>query len=123
MVTAYAREAMRIHEVGHLSNRDIARATGAADSTVRSWLNKKRSPTGTRADRLTELSAIVDRLVRVLQPTYIQVWMNTPLVTLNDDSSLEAIAKGNYREVSKIVSALESPPASIISALKSPPTV
>lgn len=35
MATAYAEEAVHLHDTGHLSDRDIASATGAAPSTVR----------------------------------------------------------------------------------------
>ena len=52
MTTAFAEEAIRIRETGHLSDRDIARATGAGVSTVGAWLRRTRSPRGERAERL-----------------------------------------------------------------------
>jgi DNA-binding transcriptional regulator YiaG len=39
-------EARRVHERGHLSDQLIARATGAAASTVRGWLALRSEPTG-----------------------------------------------------------------------------
>src|SRR4051812_27381503 len=68
MPTAFASEAAHIKETGNLTVPDIARATGANDTTVRAWLRDERSPSGTYAERLAELSAIVERLVRVMEP-------------------------------------------------------
>jgi hypothetical protein len=82
----FAREAAFVSEVGHLSDADIARATGAAASTARAWLGLKRAPTGERAERLVELSALVERLTRVMDPSYIAVWLRKPVPALDDDS-------------------------------------
>ena len=111
MATAFASEAARIKETGHLGVPDIARATGANETTVRAWLRDVRSPSGTRAERLAELSAIVDRLVRVMQPTYVPVWLRKPIPLLDDDKPLDVIAAGDYRRVSRVVAGLESPGA------------
>lgn len=111
MSTAFADEAVLIHEVGHLSDRLIARATGAAPSTVRSWLKRTSSPTGTRAERVAELSALVNRLMRVMAPEYIPVWMTKPIEALDDEKPLDVIARGEYRRVSALVRNLEHPGA------------
>ncbi len=111
MPTAFADEASRVHELGHLTEVDIARATGAAPSTARAWLAGTRSPSGERAERLAELSALIERLAFVMQPDYIPVWMRKPLRVLGDDKPLDAIAAGRYREVSRLIAALESPSA------------
>ena len=63
------REAAYVNDVAKLSDADLARATGAAQSTSRAWLNGSRSPTGERAERLIELSALVERLERLMEPT------------------------------------------------------
>ena len=44
MTTAFAGEASHIKEIGHLGVPDIARATGANQTTVRAWLRDERSP-------------------------------------------------------------------------------
>jgi transcriptional regulator with XRE-family HTH domain len=71
----FAREARRVHDIAGLTEADIARATGAAPSTARAWLAGTRKPTGERADRLIELSALVERLQRVMAGSYISVWL------------------------------------------------
>ena len=71
MATAFASEAARVKEIGHLTVPDIARATGATETTVRAWLRGARSPSGKHAERLADLSSIVERLARVMQPTYV----------------------------------------------------
>lgn len=108
MATAFAEEVVRIHEVAHLSDTQIARAVGAAPSTVRDWFARRTSPTGKRAERVAELAEIVDRLARVIEPAYIPVWLSRPIEALDDQKPLELIARGRARRVARVVSELES---------------
>lgn len=112
MTAAYAEEAIHVHDLGHLSDREIARATGAAPSTVREWLARRSAPSGVRAERLAELSSLVERLARVIRPAYIPVWLNKPMPLLDDDKPIERIAAGDYRSVARLISGLEDPGAS-----------
>jgi transcriptional regulator with XRE-family HTH domain len=112
MATAFADEAVRIHESAHLSDALIAEAVGAAPSTVRDWLNGRSSPTGARARRVADLSAITDRLARVIDPSYIQVWLLKPIEALDDRRPIELIARGQATAVARVISGLESPGAS-----------
>jgi uncharacterized protein (DUF2384 family) len=107
MATAFASEAAHIQDIGHLTTPDIARATGANETTVRAWLRDDHSPSGIHAERLVELSSIVERLVSVMQPTYVPVWMRKPIAMLDDDKPLDVIAAGDYRRVSRVVAGLE----------------
>ena len=111
MATAFAGEAAHIQATGHLSAADIARATGTNETTVRAWLRADRSPSGKRAERLAELSSVVERLARVIEPTYVPVWMRKPIPLLDDDKPLDVIAAGDYRRVSRVVAGLEAPTA------------
>ena len=108
MATAFASEAAHIQEIGHLTVADIARATGANETTVRAWLRDDRSPSGTYAERLVERSSMVERLVRLMQPTYVPVWMRKPVPLLDDDKPLDVIAAGDYRRVSRVLAGLEA---------------
>src|SRR3954454_13570251 len=108
MATAFASEAAHIAEIGNLTVPDISRATGAHETTVRAWLRDERSPSGEHAERLAELSAMVERLVRVMEATYIPVWMRKPIALLDDDKPLDVIAVGDYRRVSRVVAGLEA---------------
>ena len=63
---------------------------------------------GWAAERLAELSALVERLVRVMEPTYVPVWMRKPIPLLDDDKPLDVIAVGEYRRVSKVVAGLDA---------------
>jgi transcriptional regulator with XRE-family HTH domain len=108
MPTAFASEAAHIKEIGHLTVTDIARATGANETTVRAWLREERSPSGQHAERLAELSSIVERLVQVMQPTYVPVWARKPIPLLDDDKPLDVIAAGDYRRLSRVVAGLEA---------------
>jgi transcriptional regulator with XRE-family HTH domain len=110
--TAYASEIAHLRSAGHLSDDDIARATGAGRSTVNAWLRGSRRPSGERAERLAELSAIVDRLSLVMAPDYIPLWLRKPQAGLGDDKPIDVMARGEYRKVSSLVAALESPVAS-----------
>jgi transcriptional regulator with XRE-family HTH domain len=100
-------EASRLHEEAGLSDGDVARATGAAQSTARSWLNGSRSPTGERAERLIELSALVERLERLIDPDYISIWLRKPVPALGDEKPLDLIGRGEYRRVARLISELE----------------
>jgi uncharacterized protein (DUF2384 family) len=111
MATAFAEEVVRIHEAAHLSDVQIGRAVGAAPSTVRDWFARRSSPTGQRAERVAELAEIVDRLARVIDATYIPVWLSKPIEALDDQKPLELIARGRARRVARVVSELESPGA------------
>src|SRR5436309_8506578 len=111
MVTAFAEEALRIHDVAHLSDAQIGQAVGAAPSTVRDWLALRSSPTGERAERVAELAEIVDRLARVIEQEYIPVWLSKPIEALDDRKPLELIARGQSRRVARAISGLESPGA------------
>jgi hypothetical protein len=55
--------------------------------------------------------SIVERLARVVRPTYIPVWLNKPMELLNDDKPIERIAGGDYRAVARLISGLEDPDA------------
>jgi uncharacterized protein (DUF2384 family) len=110
VATAFADEAIRMRE-GGLNDAMIARATGAAPSTVRGWFARRSAPTGSRAERIAELSAIVERLRRVMRADYIPVWLTKPIEALDDEKPLDLIARGEYRRVAGIVSALEDPGA------------
>jgi transcriptional regulator with XRE-family HTH domain len=109
VTTAFAEEAIHIRETGHLSDRDIARATGAGVSTVGAWLRRTRSPRGERAERLAELSAMVERLARVIEPSYIPVWLHKPVAALDDEKPIDVLAHGEWRRVARLISELESP--------------
>lgn len=109
--TAYAQEAVRIRSSAGLNDEMIARGTGAARSTVRDWLALRSAPTGVRAERVGELSAIVDRLPRVMDADYIPVWLTRPVEALGDDKPIDVIARGEYRRVARVISELEDPGA------------
>jgi uncharacterized protein (DUF2384 family) len=112
MPTAFASEAAHIHDLGHLSAADIAWATRADESTARAWIRGDRSPSGQRADRLAELSAIVERAVNLMAPTYIPVWMRKPVGLLDDRKPLDLVRSGAYRQVLRAISSLEGMPVS-----------
>lgn len=108
----FIREAVYLHEIAQLTDADIARATGVARSTARAWLAHTRSPTGERAERLIELSALVERLARVMEPSYIAVWLRKPVPALAERKPIDVIAGGEYVQVAGVVSALEEAPFS-----------
>jgi uncharacterized protein (DUF2384 family) len=112
MSTAFAAEAIRVHGEAHLPHDVIAEAVGAAPSTVRDWLAGRSSPTGARARRLAELAEITDRLARVIDADYIQVWLLKPVAALDDRRPIELLARGQARRVARVISGLESPGAS-----------
>ncbi len=111
MPLAIASEAARLGELG-LTDRDLARATGAAPSTARAWLAERSSPTGERAERLIELAAMVERLERLMRADYISIWLRKPVPGLDHDKPLDVIGRGDYRRVARLLSELEGTTAS-----------
>lgn len=106
---ALIAEAVRVRDCAHLSDREIAAATGAGPSTVRDWLNGRSAPTGVRAARLIELAEMTDRLRRVMDPEYIPIWLKRPIEALDDDKPVELLARGEYRRVAQLIAELEYP--------------
>lgn len=102
-------QARDVHDFAGLSDRLIAEATGAKPSTVRGWLAGRSEPTGARAQRLIELAEMVRRLGRVLRPESIALWLQRPVLALDDAKPIELIAHGEYRRVAKLISEIEYP--------------
>jgi transcriptional regulator with XRE-family HTH domain len=107
-----AQEVAYVRELAHLSEQDVARATGTARSTVGAWARGTRRPTGARLDRFAELAAVVDRLVVVMDPDYVPIWLHKPVPALGDEKPIDVLARGDYSRLSLLVSELESPVAS-----------
>ena len=111
MKVAFALEAGRLRRQVGLTAEQIARATGAAPSTVRGWIGHRSGPSGRRAERIAELSAIIDRLMRVMPKDYIPVWLSKPIEALNEKKPLDLIAVGDYRRLAEVISGIEDPGA------------
>src|SRR5256885_16165886 len=94
---ALSEEVAYLRELGGLSERDVARATGTGRSTVNAWSRGSRRPTGERVERLAELSALVERLVRVMDAGEVALWLNKPLLALDDEKPSDVRAAGGYR--------------------------
>jgi uncharacterized protein (DUF2384 family) len=54
-----------------------------------------------------ELSALVERLARVMEPSYIAVWLRKPVPALAERKPIDVIAGGEYLRVAELVSTLE----------------
>src|ERR1700722_4667547 len=108
-MSALLEEAQRVHDIAGLSDRMIAAATGAKPSTVRGWLPGGSEPTGGRAERLIELAEMIKRLALVLRPESIPVWLQRPILALDDEKPIELIARGEYRRVAKLIAEIEYP--------------
>lgn len=58
-----------------------------------------------------ELSALVERLERLMEPDYIAVWLRKPVPALDDEKSIDLLGRGDYLRVARLISELESPTA------------
>ncbi len=106
-MTAFANEVKRVRKLG-VGTSDIAIATGSQPATVNAWARAARTPSGEKRERLLELIAIVDRLERLMRPSYVPLWLLKPVPALDDRRPLELLAKGRYRDVSRVVAELEN---------------
>jgi uncharacterized protein (DUF2384 family) len=108
-MSALLEEAQRVHDTAGLSDRMISAATGAKPSTVRDWLAGRSEPTGTRAERLIELAELTRRLGQAVRPEAISVWLNRPVLALDDQKPIELIAQGQYKQVARLIAEIEYP--------------
>jgi hypothetical protein len=69
------------------------------------------APLDASAERLIELSALVERLERLMEPGYIAIWLRKPVPALGDEKPLDVLGRGDYLRVARLVSELESPTA------------
>lgn len=106
-MATYATEIKRVRSMG-IEPADIARVTGAARATVGSWIRATRRPGAVHRERLLQLVAVVDRLSGVMDEDYIAIWVQKPLPALDDDSPLDALGHGRYKQVSRLVAELEN---------------
>ena len=106
-VTGFADEIKRVRRLG-VGTNDIAVAVGAQPATVNAWARATRKPTGEKRTRFLELVALVDRLERVMAPTYVPLWLLKPVPALDDRRPLDLLARGKYRDVSRVVTELEN---------------
>jgi hypothetical protein len=109
MASAYADQAIQLHEFASVSEHDLAAVTSADLDAVRAWLDGRAAPTRPQADRLIELAVIVQRLARTMRADAIPGWLNTPVPVLDGRPPLELIADGDYERVARVVSSFESP--------------
>lgn len=77
---------------------------------ARRWRSGSRTPVGEHPIRALELTAVVERLVQVMEPSYIPVWLVKPLARLDVLRPVDAIRDEDYRSVSKLVASLEEMP-------------
>lgn len=100
-----------LRDEGGLSDTDVGRGTGVKPATARSWFSGNHAPSGIRAERVLELTAIVERLLEVFKPGYVSIWLRTPVPALSYEKPIDLIGCGEYMRVAEAVSALESSPA------------
>lgn len=108
--TSLAEEISRVASLGNLTAAHLAAATGGDPSSARRWIQGVRTPAGQHATRALELTSLVERLAQIMDPAYIPTWLIKPIARLDDRRPVDAIRDGDYREVSRLVAALEDMP-------------
>ncbi|MDP9346042.1 MAG: DUF2384 domain-containing protein [Actinomycetota bacterium] len=109
MSLAYTDAVQRIKEQAALNDADIARATGASVATVRAWRAHRQAPSGDRARRIAELSAITEQLAGVISAEAISLWLNKPVARLGHRAPADVLAAGGHAEVAAAIGELEYP--------------
>jgi hypothetical protein len=111
MAVSIAADAVRAHELGGLTEADIAVATGATEAIVRGWLTGRLAPAGEPAQRLHELATQVERLAGMIKRDAIAPWMRRSVPRLGGATPLDVFAAGGWRRIAEFISGLEDPPA------------
>jgi uncharacterized protein (DUF2384 family) len=106
-VTGFAEEIRRVRALG-VGTGDIAVAVGAQPATVNAWARATRRPTGAKRTRFLELVSLIDRLERVMSASYVPLWLIKPVPALDDRRPIDLLARGRYRDVSRLVTELEN---------------
>jgi len=58
------------------------------------------------------LSATIERLTRLMEPSNVAVWLHKSVPALDDEKPIDLIARGEYMRVASLISALEEAPFS-----------
>jgi DNA-binding transcriptional regulator YiaG len=96
---ALADQLNRLRERVPLSALEVARATGADETTVREWFDRKAAPIGASASRLAELIAVVDEMALNVKADSIPPWLGHPVPALHGRAPADVIAGGGYEEL------------------------
>jgi uncharacterized protein (DUF2384 family) len=59
---------------------------------------------------VTAASQIVERLARVIEPSYLAVWLRKPVPALDDERPIDLIERGESVRVEPLISTLEEAP-------------
>lgn len=103
---AIADQLRHLHYRVPVSERDIARATGADEETVRDWLARKAPPSGVQANRLLETIAVIEEMALNVRPEALSDWLSSDVPALDGKTSAEVIAAGGYEQVMDIARGL-----------------
>jgi len=106
---AFANEALRLRDEFGLNADLIARATDAAPRVVHDWLNRRSSPTGVTAERISELVPLAERLQPIVGTDGVSRWLGTPVAALDHQKPIDVIAGGDCLRVSRLISTIEDP--------------
>jgi hypothetical protein len=85
---------------------------GKGEDTVAAWLARRAAPSGTRAARLAELIAVVERLEITTKREAVAEWLRRQVPALEGKTPLETIAAGGYQRIAGFAEDLISPPFS-----------
>lgn len=89
-----------------VSERDIARATGADEETVRDWLARKAPPAGVQANRLLETIAVIEEMALNVRPEGLSDWLSSDVPALGGKAPADVIAAGGYEQVMDVARGL-----------------
>ena len=96
---ALADQLNRLRERVPLTESEIARATGADETTVRSWITRTAPPMGTHANRIAELVAVVEEMALNVKAEAIPGWLGSEVPALDGAAPADVIAAGGYARV------------------------
>lgn len=84
------------------------RLTGYSERSLADWEADKRPVDGLALRRFRELSRLHAGLSRIMKPTHIAEWLQTPNTAFNDLKPLEVIERGEADRLWQMIYELES---------------
>lgn len=82
-----------------ITQAELAKAVGATVRTVQNWTSGTARPRGKSAERLLDISQIVEALSEVYRGEGIHIWLRSRNRNLDGRRPLELLADGAFEEV------------------------
>jgi DNA-binding transcriptional regulator YiaG len=97
----------RVRQGFGLTRKTFSRLSGFSERAIAEWESGK-PPKGANGQRLAELERLQKALARVMRPSFVPVWLETPNEKFRGLKPLEVIERGEVDRLWRMIFLLES---------------